>query len=121
MTACTALTPRLSTLRQDGGMHLAVMATHIRACARCRGGKIVLPRTFVLPDLLALDHGAHQPTFASYYEATHPEYVLASMRDEEIVAIALHLALCVPCSEQFEALCVLSELEEQGDEPEPEE
>ena len=114
MTTCTVLTQRLHNLHQEDPANLAEMAAHIRACARCRRGQIALPPGFGLPVYLTLDHGARQPTLALYYEATHPEYPLAQLGDREVVATALHLALCPMCRDQFEALCQASEVEEQG-------
>jgi hypothetical protein len=68
-------------------------------------------------------NGSHLflPAANPYYEATHPKYSLTHLGDSEIVAIALHLALCPLCRDQFEVLCELSEAEEQGEEPEQEE
>lgn len=121
MTTCPVLTQRLHGLHQEDSASLAEVAAHIRACARCRRGQIALPPGFCLPNFLTLDHGSRRPTLASYYEATHPEYPLAQLGDPEIVAIALHLALCPMCHDEFEALCEVSEAEEQGEEPVQEE
>ena len=121
MTTCTVLTQRLHNLHQEDPASLAEMAAHISACASCRRGQISLPPGFGLLVYLTLDHGARQPTLAAYYEATHPAYPLAQLDDREIVATALHLALCPLCRGQFEVLCELSEVEEQGDQQEQEE
>ena len=114
MTACTALSAHLHGLRQADRAILAAMAAHIRTCARCRRGQFLLPADVVLPDSLTLDHRTRLPRLASYYEATHPGYRLIDLADLEIVAVALHLARCEMCGDQFEALCEISEAEEQG-------
>ena len=114
MTRCTALSPLLRRLRQADRAVLAEMAAHIRACARCRRGRIALPEEFEAPRDLALDHEARRPGLAAYYESTHPEYPMALLSDREIAAVALHLALCTMCRDEFEVLCEISAVEEQG-------
>ena len=121
MTTCSVLTHHLQTLRQEDPAGLAQMAAHIRTCVRCRRGQMALPPGCGLLVSLTLDHGARQPTLAAYYEATHPAYPLAQLDDREIVATALHLALCPLCRGQFEVLRELSEVEEQRDQEEQEE
>jgi hypothetical protein len=53
--------------------------------------------------------------FLAYYEATHPEYPLAELSDVEITEVAMHLARCSSCGEEYEEFVLLSMLEERGE------
>lgn len=89
------------------------MAAHIRTCPLCRHGRIRLPEDFRVPG--DLTHDQCRKFFPTYYEATRPEYPLGSVPEAEIVAVTLHLATCAPCRQEYDELCLLSELEERNE------
>lgn len=89
------------------------MAAHIRTCPLCRHGRIRLPEDFRIGD--GLTHDQCRQFSPTYYEATRQEYPLASMSDKELIAVTLHLATCAKCREAYDILCLLSELEERGE------
>ena len=89
------------------------MAAHIHDYPLCRHGRIRLPGNFRVHN--DLTHDQCLKFFPPYYEATRPEYPLASMPDSELVAVTLHLATCAQCREEYDVLCLLAELEERGE------
>lgn len=91
---------------------IEALAAHIYRCPLCRMGRIGLPEDFHLDT--PLSHQQCQASFPVYYEATRPEYPLVSVPGRELVAVALHLATCRECRDQYDALCMISDLEERG-------
>jgi len=51
--------------------------------------------------------------FPAYYEATHPESPLSELPDVEITEVALHLAHCSSCGEEYDEFVLLSMLDER--------
>lgn len=88
-------------------------AGHVSRCPRCRHGVISPPRP--LPGVAPVDCMVCLERLPSYYEATHPMYPLVPMSDADLFAVALHLGGCPSCSEQWDALVLLSVAEEEGD------
>jgi hypothetical protein len=113
LTTCSALNQFLRSNGIADSTRQADLAAHIRTCALCRKGEMALPQVVIPSSMLLQGHCAPQ-ALAVYYEATHPEYPQECMNDQQIVRVALHLALCSACREQFEELCTLSEMEEHG-------
>lgn len=110
---CTRLASWLSAAAWQDPAGIGAMAAHIRTCPRCRHGRMWVPGDFRVDD--DLTHEQCQEFFPTYYEATRPEHSLASMPDGELVAVTLHLGTCAECREVYDALCLLSELEERGE------
>jgi hypothetical protein len=112
LSLCTRLANWPGASRQEPA-GIGAMAAHIRACSLCRHGRIRLPGGFRVEDDLTHDQcRGHLP---AYYEATRPVYPLVHVADAELVAVTLHLATCVSCREEYDALCLLSELEERDE------
>jgi hypothetical protein len=110
---CTQLGSWLSAAAWQAPAGIEAMAAHIYACPLCRHGRIELPGNFRSDS--DLTHDQCQGYFPTYYEATNPEYPLASMPDAELVAVTLHLATCAKCREIYDGVCLLSELEERNE------
>lgn len=89
------------------------ITAHLRSCATCCRGTIRLSKAIVTKNILSCDQC--QARLAEYYEATRPHYALMALPDVEIAQVALHLAYCAVCSEEYEELCLLAELEERGE------
>jgi hypothetical protein len=113
LTTCSALNQFLRSIGIADSTRQAALAAHIRTCALCRKGEMELPQAIIPSSMLLQGHCATQH-LATYYEATHSEYPQECMNDQQIVRVALHLALCSACREQFLELCTLSEMEERG-------
>lgn len=95
---------------EDREIASSLIAAHIHSCPKCARGLVQLSRT-----VLALkDPGCKQcrARFPTYYEATHPEYPLATMPETEMAEVALHLGHCAACREQYLALEQVSIAEE---------
>jgi len=110
---CTQLASWLSPAAWQEPAAIEAMAAHIRACPLCRHGRIRLPEDFRVDN--DLTHEQCRESFPTYYEATRTQYPLASMPDGGLVAVTLHLATCDQCREEYDALCLLSEQEERGE------
>jgi len=91
----------------------ASVAGHIRSCSRCRHGIVPLPT--VLQGWHALDCASCLQLFPVYYEATHTDYPLAEMPDQELVWVSIHLGACPACREQWGVLVQLATAEEDGE------
>jgi hypothetical protein len=111
---CTQLGNWLSATSWQEPAGVAAIAAHIRACPHCCKGLVRLPEHFRFDN--DLTHDQCLASLPTYYEATRPEYPLVSMPDADLVAVTLHLATCAQCREIYDSLCVISELEEQGEE-----
>ena len=91
----------------------ASIATHIQTCPECMHGMIRLSGALLTVDMLTCKQ-CHT-YFPAYYEATRPQFPLVSLDDQEIAAVVLHMGYCAACSEEYEELVQLSELEERGE------
>jgi hypothetical protein len=88
----------------------SLISTHIQSCPTCARGLVQLSQTLLtLEDPGCEQCRAHFPT---YYEATHPDYPLATMPEHEMAGVALHLGRCAACREQYLALEQVSIMEE---------
>jgi hypothetical protein len=97
-------------LEEDRDIASSLIATHIHTCPICARGLTRLARTLIAIDDLDCDEC--RALFPRYYEATHPEYPLATMPESEMAAVALHLGHCSACREQYRALEQISISEE---------
>jgi hypothetical protein len=53
--------------------------------------------------------------FPAYYEATHPEYPLVQMAEEQMREVVIHLGQCSRCQEEYGELVKLWRMEESGE------
>ncbi|HEY6541828.1 MAG TPA: hypothetical protein VIZ18_12860 [Ktedonobacteraceae bacterium] len=95
---------------EDGDIVSSLISTHIHSCPTCARGLVQLSRTLLT--MKYLDCEQCRARFPTYYEATHPEYPLASMPETEMAEVALHLGRCAACREQYLALERISMYEE---------
>ncbi len=95
---------------EDGDIASGLISTHIHSCPTCARGLVQLSRTLLPIE----DPGCEQcrARFPTYYEATHPEYPLATMPAHEMAEVALHLGRCAACRDQYLALEQISVYEE---------
>ncbi|HZS78189.1 MAG TPA: hypothetical protein VFA41_16375 [Ktedonobacteraceae bacterium] len=94
---------------EDRDLALNLIATHVRSCPICSRGLQYRAKE-LLADTLSCEQCRN--LFPTYYEATHPEFPLATMPVEEMAAVAIHLGNCAACKEQYEVLVQLAQLEE---------
>ena len=97
---------------EEGDIVSSLIATHIHSCPTCARGLDQLSKTLLMVE----DPGCEQcrARFPTYYEATHPDYPLATMPQSEMAEVALHLGRCAACREQYLALEYISMYEESG-------
>ncbi len=86
------------------------LANHIRACALCGQGIVQLAEATIAEDVLSCD--ACRVYFPIYYEMTHPIYT-SSQENANVVEVAIHLGRCVSCTEEYQVLVELWNMEEQ--------
>jgi hypothetical protein len=96
--------------QEDRDIAFGLIATHIHSCPTCAHGLTLLGEALIASDPLTCEQC--RARFPIYYEATHPDYPLASMSEAAMAEVALHLGHCAACREQYEALSLLSSLEE---------
>lgn len=112
--ACSVLLRLLEEAAEIGADgQVGLVAGHVRRCPRCRHGVAPIPP--LLQGSSEYDCTGCRERFPTYYEATHPDYPLVLMPDPDLLAVALHLGSCPACSEQWDALVLLSAEEEEGD------
>lgn len=95
---------------EDRARAASLLSAHIHACPACARGLEQLSQA-----LLAMEDADCEQCrarFPTYYEATHPDYPLATMPEHEMVRVALHLGRCAACREQYLALEQVSISEE---------
>jgi hypothetical protein len=109
---CQALLQLLDTDR-EGSSTASSLAAHIRSCPLCHRGIVRLSRALLVRDVLNCDQC--RARFPAYYEATHPEYPLVQMSEEEMREVVIHLGQCVRCQEEYEELVKLWRMEESGE------
>jgi hypothetical protein len=102
----------LRLLGAAGEQQAGLVAAHVRGCPRCRHGFIPFPHAW--PGSSTIDCAVCRERMPAYYEATHPVYPLVLMPDPDLLAVALHLASCPTCSEEWGVLVQLSTEEEEG-------
>ena len=112
---CDELRHLLSIYGEESDIVNSLVAAHIRSCPICSRGIEWLSRALISEDALSCEEC--RARFPTYYEATRPEYPLVDMPDVEMTQVALHLGSCAACKEQYEALVLLSQLEESGEMP----
>lgn len=97
---------------EDGDIVSSLIATHVHSCPTCARGLVQLSHTLLMVE----DPDCEQcrARFPTYYEATHPDYPLATMPQSEMAEVALHLGRCAACREQYLALERISAYEENG-------
>ena len=95
---------------EDRSIAADFISTHIHSCPICARGLVQLSGTLLGME----DPGCEEcrARFPIYYEATHPEYPLATMPESEMAEVALHLGRCEACREQYLALERISMSEE---------
>ena len=95
---------------EDKDIVWGLISTHVHSCPTCARGLVQLSRTLLTLE----DPGCEwcRARFPVYYEATHPEYPLASMPEREVAEMALHLGRCAACRDQYLALERISAYEE---------
>ncbi|HKV58679.1 MAG TPA: hypothetical protein VJO32_10365 [Ktedonobacteraceae bacterium] len=97
-------------MEEDRDIAYNLISTHVHACPTCARGLIQLSKALMRDNLTCEQCRARFPT---YYEATHPDYPLATMPETEMAEVALHLGHCVACHAQYLALEQISILEEE--------
>jgi hypothetical protein len=110
---CNELLQLLNTRGWAEGENLSIctaIATHVQTCPRCFRGIVRLAEAILTVDMLTCEQC--RTYFPAYYEVTRPEYPLASLTDQEIAFVVLHLGNCAACSEEYRELVQLSALEE---------
>lgn len=95
---------------EDRDIAYSLISTHIHACPTCARGLVQLSKALIAIDNLSCERC--RARFPNYYEATHPEYPLATMPEIEMAEVALHLGHCSACREQYAALVQISMMEE---------
>lgn len=95
---------------EDRDIVASLIAAHIHSCPTCARGLVRLSRTLLTME----EPGCEQcrARFPTYYEATHPQYPLATMPETEMAGVALHLGRCPTCREEYLALERISICEE---------
>ena len=97
---------------EDQDIAFGLIATHIHTCPTCARGLTQLGKALIARDALTCEQC--RARFPNYYEATHPEYPLATMSETAMAEVALHLGHCAACREQYTVLVQLSAMEEEG-------
>ncbi|HVB74048.1 MAG TPA: hypothetical protein VNE38_10895 [Ktedonobacteraceae bacterium] len=97
--------------QEDQDVAFGLIATHIHSCPTCARGLTQIGRALIASDTLTCKQC--RARFPAYYEATHPEFPLASMSESAMAEVALHLGHCRACREQYQELSLLSTLEEE--------
>jgi uncharacterized protein (DUF983 family) len=105
------LNTRWAMVEEPSEAVAASIAAHIRCCPSCHQGIVQLSETLVAKDILTCDQCYAR--FAVYYEATHPDHPLFTMAAIEVVSVAIHLARCIKCREEYKAVVPLWQLEEK--------
>ncbi|MBV8822970.1 MAG: hypothetical protein JO123_09290 [Ktedonobacteraceae bacterium] len=105
------LNTRWAVVEEPSEATAASIAAHIRSCPSCHRRVVQLSETLVAKDVLTCNQC--RTRFAAYYEATHPDHPLFTMPAIELVSVAIHLAHCVNCREEYKALVLLWQLEEK--------
>lgn len=95
---------------EDGDIVSSLISTHVHSCPTCARGLLKLSRRLLAMEDVSCEQC--RARFPTYYEATHPEYALASMPEHELVEVALHLGRCSACRDQYQALEQISAYEE---------
>jgi hypothetical protein len=98
--------------REDDSLSSPIVA-HIRSYSQCQHGLVRLAYDLTVDDPLSCEECRSR--FPDYYEATRPDYPLVQMADKEIAQVTFHLSHCAGCSEEYEVLVLLSELEERDE------
>ncbi len=99
--------------QEDQDIAFGLIATHIHTCPICARGLTQLGQALIARDNLTCEQCRSR--FPTYYEATHPEYPLATMSEIAMAEVALHLGHCAACHDQYNALAHISAMEEEGD------
>src|SRR6202165_1061825 len=94
----------------DRDISYSLISTHIHTCPTCARGLVQLSKALLAIDTLSCEQC--RARFSNYYEATHPEYPLATMSEIEMAEVALHLGHCAACREQYLELEQISMMEE---------
>jgi NMD protein affecting ribosome stability and mRNA decay len=97
---------------EDRDIAFSLISAHVHACSTCARGLVQLSKALIAGDRLTCEQC--RARFPVYYEATHPEYPLATMSETAVSEVALHLGHCAACREQYLALELISALEEEG-------
>ena len=90
------------------------LVAHLRTCPRCQHGIIRLSRALIAHDTLSCDQCRQR--LPSYYEATHPDYPLVKMSEQELREILIHLSHCTSCQDDYRFLATVAEMEEAENE-----
>ena len=110
---CQELRQLLNTDWRGNDSLSSCIATHVRSCADCHHGLVLLVEALIANDPLSCDQC--RARFPAYYEVTRPEFPLIEMEDTELAEMAFHLSHCASCHEEYEELVLLSELEERNE------
>lgn len=108
---CNLLYQLLTVNKEDDRQSTADIADHIRTCPDCQRGLLRLAGDLIVEDTLSCKECSS--LLPDYYEATHPEYPLVTMPFRDIAQVALHLAQCAACREEYQELTQLWRLEER--------